>query len=315
MFLYGTPDMISLATHVILYGFDSKIPTGGFPTKGYKSVMDELERIKDTITIFPESTYQEVCREFYWSQKTRWAFKRLLLFWNDYRFKDQYGNEEDLYGNSFDDYEEPILTLWDWRSRRYYRFGYTELIEHGYSKLNAYAKPTNPYINMAFTYYQCVQIYNFLKEHDMLNGERNKKSIFQKYTRFPDNMFLNTQTLMEQDGFIKIQDHIQTSSRSLAEDILLYEIIDGDTSLKNDKISLSEEMKNILFRLIVNDKDDVSYIPDTKCEKIMFEIFVRFGLDETIDYYNRWLHHNRNIFKIRRNKIRGSLYNIVMNNI
>jgi len=306
--------MIPLSVRVILYGFDTRVPNGGFPTKGYKSIMTELKRIKETITIFPENTYEEVFTHLYWSQKSRWAFKRLLLFWNDYRFKNQYGNEEDLYGNSFDDYQEPILTLWDWRSRRYYRFGYTELIEHGYTKLNSYNQPTNPYINMKFKECQCIRIHDFLKNNNVLNTPRNKKRIVEKYTRFPKNMFLNTQNLMEKDGFVKIQDHIRSGPSSLAEDILLDEIIDGNEYLKNDKKGLSEHMKKTLFKLIVNEQDDVSYVPDTKYEKMMFETFVRFGLDETINYYNEWLRINRKIFKVKRSRMKGPFYNIVMNN-
>lgn len=314
LFSYDIPDMIPLAVRVILYGFDARVPIGGFPTKGYNYVMDELTKMKQPDTIFPENTYKEVFNHFYWSQKSRWAFKRLLLFWNDYRFKNQYGNEEDLYGNSFDDYEEPKLTLWDWRSRRYYRFGYTELIKHGYTKLNNYNNPTNPYINMPFHYCQCIRIHDFLKDHNILNTDQSKKSIVEKYTRFPNNMSLNVQNIMEKDGFTKLQDHIQSGPVSLAENILLNEIINSEVYLKNEKKTLSNEMKKTLFKLIVNEDDDISYVPDTKQEKQIFEIFVRYGLDKTIEYYNDWLHTNRKIFKVKRDRIRSPFYNIVINN-
>ena len=308
--------MIPLSVRVILYGIETNVPKGGFPTKGYMSIMNELMKIKNSFTIFPKDTYSEVFEYFYWSQKSRWAFKRLLLFWNDRRFKNKYGNQEDLYGNTFDEYEEPVLTLWDWRSSRYYRFGYTELIEHGYSKLSNYHYPTNPYINMPFTYCQCIRIRRFLREHNTITDTSfDKKSIVYKYSRFPENMFLNTQHLMERNGFPKIQNHIQCGPSTLAEEILLDEIVEGIGKTKNDKKILSGEMRETLYKLIVNERNDVSYVPDTKYEKQMFEIFVKYGLDETINWYNEWLYKNRKVIKINESKIRGPFHDIVMRNI
>lgn len=305
--------MIPLSVRVIMYGFNGRVPNGGFPTKGYAYVMDEVEKIRNSVTIFPEGTDKQVKRYFYWSQKTRWAFKRLLLFWNKYRYKNQYGNEEDLYGNSFDDYEEdePILTLWDWRSRRYYRFGYTELIEHGYSKLRTHHHPTNPYINMPFTLSQCIVIKTFLDHHTCVNITYVKRNIVHQYTRFPKDMFLNTQALMAHCGFMRFQDSIASGPGSLAEDILLEEIIDGTERIKEDKKLLSNDMKEILFKLIVNERNDLTYIPDTKCERQLFQIYTRYGIEFTLDWYNDWLNKNRKRYRVRSNRLRGPFHNIV----
>ena len=304
--------MIPLSVRVILYGNDLDIPRGGFPTKGYLPVMNELIKIKNSDTIFPKGTYQEVSEYFYWSQKSRWAFKRLLLFWNKYRFKNTYGNHEDLYGISFDTYEEPVLTLWDWRSSRYYRFGYTELIEHGYSKLHTYHHPTNPYINMPFTYSQCIKIRVFLGQYNTIQGtSTDKMTLVYKYSRW-HSMFLNTQNVMEQNGFEKIQDHIQYGPSTPAEDILLDEIIGGIGEIRNDKRLLSDNIREILYKLIVNERDDIIYVPDTKCEKQMFEIFVKYGLAETIYWYTEWLYENRRILKVKDPVSRGLFHNTIV---
>lgn len=307
--------MIPLSVRVILYGIDPNIPKGGFPTKGYMPVMKELMKIKESITIFPKSTYGEGFEYFYWSQKSRWAFKKLLLIWNNYRFKNKYGNQEDLYGNSFDEYEEPVLTLWDWRSRRFYRFGYTELIEHGYSKLNTYHHPTNPYINMPFTYSQCIKIRTFLREYNMILGTScHKKELVYKYSRW-HSMFINTQYLMEQNGFMKVQNHIPCGPNTPAENILLDEIIGNTIEIKSDKKILSDGMKEILYKLIINERSDISYVPDTKYEKQMFEVFVNYGLEETIRWYNEWLYKNRKIFKMKEPRVRDIFGNIVIANV
>lgn len=309
--------MIPLSVRVIMYGFDANVPKGGFPTQGYKTIMDEVERIRNTDTLFPEGTDTQVERYFYWSQKTRWAFKRLLLFWNEHRFKNQYGNEDDLYGDSFSDYEDniPILTLWDWRSRRYYRFGYNELIEHGYSKLRSHAYPTNPYINMPFTLSQCIVIKTFLDDHTNVDVPCDKRNIVHKYTRFPKDMFLNTQNLMGQNGFMMFQDSIESGPRSVAEEILFEDIIDGTGQIKEDKKSLSKGMKEILFKLIVNERNDLIYIPNTKCERHLFQIYIKYGLRETLDFYKNWLNKNRKRFRVQNHKRRGPFYNMVMHRV
>lgn len=302
--------MIPLSVRVIMYGFGKEVPKGGFPTNGYSEIMTERLRMKNTSTIYPENTGNLLDAYYHKVQRTRWGFKRLLLRWNEYRFKNQYGNEEDLYGNPFEEYseDEPIVTIWDWRSLRYYRFGYQEIIDHMYSKLITNHHPTNPYINVPLTLSQCTRIQSFLDEHCSIHLQNDKNNLVYSYSRYPTNLFLNSQLIMKQNGFCTIQDQIPTGPCTPAEEILLDEIIGCPFKIRNDKKEMADQFRTILYRLIVNESNEISYVPDTKQEKQMYEIYARHGLMSVIAWYQNWIRENRKRFYLRRHIIRGPFY-------
>jgi hypothetical protein len=291
--------MIPLYIRIIMYGFPGEVPPGGFPTLGYSSIMKELFRIRNTVTIFPKETASQLVYYHYWSQKTRWAFKKLLLLWNTHRFKNQYGNEEDLYGNSFDDYDEnePILTLWDWRSRRYYRFGHTEIVEHMYAKLVSNHKPTNPYINLPFTREQCIVMKDFLYKSPI--DSDTKRELVQKYSELPNNLLFNSQELMRQSGYQTVSERFPTDYMSDTDDIFLDEIIRDLKYVRDDKKVLANEYRKILYQLILIEQTDISFVPQTKCERVLYEKYIRYGLDRTIDWVNNWILLNRRKFYVK----------------
>jgi hypothetical protein len=289
--------MIPLHVRTILYGFHANVPPGGFPTQGYKNVMDTLEQIKNEITIFPKTAYDDVCNYFYWSQKSRWAFKRLLGFWNTYRFRNKIANEEDIYGNSFE--IENTLVLWDWNTRMYYQFTRDELIGIFTAKLQENIHPTNPYTNIPFTYAQCVRIHTFVGDTD---------SFISVYTRFPKNMYLNTQAHMNERGFQNIDEYFPNTPQRPAEKILLREILKDVNSIQRDKEELRNEIENTMYKLLLHEQDTpICFVPSTQIEAHLYLLYTRYGLHSVIQWVKNWKRKNMRRFRIKHRRSNHTL--------
>lgn len=289
--------MIPLHVRVILYGFDAKVPRGGFPTLGYSKVINSLDRIQNETTIFPETAYRDIVHYFYWSQKTRWAFKKLLLKWFSHKYKDSYGNDEDLFGNSFDDYStSEILSLWDWRSMRYYRFTREELIEMFTSKLNNNIHPRNPYNNLSFTTQQITRIREFICEDLDIQVPLPVKS----YLRFPENMYFNTQVHMNVQGFQTIKEVYQRRVNTPSQQILLREILYENTVVRTHKEELLNEIENTMFPILIHERSLITcFMPRTKVERNIYDMYVRKGLNNTIKYIRKWRYTNRKRLRVK----------------
>lgn len=270
------PDHIQM----IVYGFGQSIPVGGFPTLGYQEIMSTFMRKR---TIFPVGTSRELLNRFHKIQKRRWAFKRLLLFWNQYRFKDAYGNTEDLIGNSFED--SNCLSLWDWRCNKYYRFTKEDIEGHCGSKLRDNFHPTNPYINLPFTLGQITRINEYIRKIGMTD-----RSIC-TYMRWGGSLYFNTQVLMDRDGFPSLTRKTPCTN---AERILLREI----TGVYVDLPRL-DEMMNVLFSLLINEYSTKCLIPDTKIERVLYSIYSKWGIQGTIRWVQNWCHINRTQYQLK----------------
>lgn len=291
--------MIPEHVKIILYGFNGDVPEGGFPTLGYTNVMSNIEKIRTKNTIFPKEAYNEICLYYYWAQRTRWAFKKLLLFWYYRKYKNADGNDEDLYGNAINEINpENVLRIWDWRSKRHYNFSCDELIGLFKTKLKDNIKPKNPYNNLPFTYSQCAYIHNFLMSYNF--ADIVLPSPVLSYTRFPDNMYLNTQLQMQQCGYPTLKDRYTYSLRSMGEVTLLREVIGDHIKVKLDKVDLLSEIENILYLLILYESDNVCFVPDTKLEKCLYGIYCKYGLNKTIKWIKDWKLINKKIYRIRR---------------
>jgi hypothetical protein len=301
-----------------MYGFDGKVPPGGFPTVGYKKIMENLENIKNTVTIFPKSAYTDISLWHYYSQKSRWAFKRLLNFWREHKYKNVYGNDEDLYGNDISDtIPDDILDLWDGISQRYYRFPREDIVSIFHSKLKNNIHPKNPYTNVEFSFAQCIRIHSFLyKEHNDISGNHTTQDV-KSYTRFPKNMLLNTQVQMEVQGFRNIKEYYNSTPRSNGVSILLREIIGKDTSLKYDKIGIYNDLKDTIFPLIINDSysQPLAIVPNTKIDKVLYEKYIKGNIFGVLNWVDKWLLQNRKICRVNKYHDTDIFVNLASNSL
>lgn len=267
---------------VLLFGKVIDEPPGGFPTLGYSSVVKKVFELHKDSGIYPKSASSDLAEYFYWSQKSRWAFKRLLLKWNEKRFKDKIGNETDLMGDDIDESMEDILKLWDWKSRKHYIFRRDDLRGCIKYKLDNNVHPTNPYTNLRFTPGQIERIHRFLNETD------NGSNVYLKYNGI---MLWNTYEIMHARGYNNIQSLGSYEDASVAEAVLFRELV--YSSFTTTKENLRKELLNVLYKLLLVENSNIAYVPARKMDLRLFNMYIIYGFNGALQWYYDWVRTNR----------------------
>lgn len=283
---------VSPAVAIVVYGFPGIVPVGGFPTVGYTSVIKEVQRLQNDTGIFPPTIVKDTLLVFYYSQRIRWGFKKLLYNWYRYKNRDNISNTEDLIGNDIEKDSPNTILLWDWDSKKNYIFTHDDIVSHFNAKLKYNIHPTNPYTNIKLSYSQLLSIKNHLGS-----------SFSNPYLKYEGNMLINTQYNMVKSGYPEIEHMFDLSNISLAEVILLENILGNPSSVTRDKRILYKHIKDTIFKLLLVEDTNTALIPYTKIEYLLYNMYCKYDIEFVIDWTIEWINKNRKILVLKRSKI------------
>lgn len=283
---------VSPAVAIIMYGFPGNVPTGGFPTIGYTSIINEVQRLQKDTGIFPSTIVNDTLLSLYHSQRTRWGFKKLLYNWYRYKNRENISNTEDLIGNDIQSDSPNTIIIWDWSSRRNYIFTNDDIVSHFNAKLKFNIHPTNPYTNIKFTYSQLLSIKNHLGS-----------AFSNPYLKYEGNMLVNTQYNMVQSGYPEIEHSFDLSNVSLAEIILLENIFGKHSEILTHKQTIYKHIKDTIFKLLLLEDTNTALIPYTKIEYVLYTMYCKYDIDYVIDWATEWVNKNRKRLVIKKTKI------------
>lgn len=286
---------MNIAVHTILYGVQMETPKGGFPTLKYLDVMQHIQHRQEHIGIFPVKSPLIAFAEFSKIQRTRWAFKKLIYAWFRKKIYDSktYANTTDLLYDDFKE-DDDILHLWDWKTRKTYRFTKQDLIMYSRNKLKNNHSPKNPYTNIPLTFAQNICIYTFL----------GSDYVF-PYYRFGGDLYVNTQFNMIQDGLIPIHEYVSDMEAEMsdAQKHILKDFVGDWENVIESKLTLAQELAMNLAKLCLisnSVEDDIALLPTRKSEKTMFRIYDLTDFENVVYWFKDWIHKNRKKYIIRR---------------